>query len=68
MLSTPITTPSLLRFFGNETTEVARRADKRCASQVGKLRLHFGIGESSVDVVVELVDDLDRCGLGCADA
>src|SRR5262245_13330749 len=30
--------------------------------------LHFGIGESSVDVFVELVHDLDRCGLGRADA
>ena len=58
----------LLGLVGDELAEVGGRADKRCASQVGKLRLHFGIGESSVNLFVELVDHLDRCGLWCADA
>jgi len=31
-------------------------------------RLHLGIGEASVDLLVELVDDLRRRGLRCTDA
>ena len=38
------------------------------AAQVGKPRLHLGIGEGRVDLLVELVDDLGGRVLGCADA
>jgi hypothetical protein len=41
-------------FVGDELSKVGRRADKRCASEVGQLRLGFGIGEAGVDLFVEL--------------
>ena len=37
------------------------------AAQVGKPRLHLGIGEAGIDLLVELVDDLGGCVPGCAD-
>ena len=36
--------------------------------KVGKPRLHLGIGEGGIDLLVELVDDLGRRVLGRADA
>ena len=38
------------------------------AAQIGKPRLHLGIGEGRVDLLVEPVDDLRRRVLGRADA
>ena len=38
------------------------------AAQVGKPRLHLGIGEARVDLLVEPVDDLGGRVLGRADA
>src|SRR5262245_27816928 len=38
------------------------------AAQLRKSRLHLGIGKGRVDLLIELVDDLDRRGLRCADA
>src|SRR5262245_53056795 len=58
----------LFGFGGNELCKVAGRDDKRRASKVGKPCLHLGIGEARVDLLVELVDDLGRRGLRCADA
>src|SRR5262245_38029501 len=58
----------LLGFLSDELAEGRGRAGKNRAAQVGERRLHLGITESSVDLLVELVDDLDRCGLGRADA
>src|SRR5262249_47449581 len=58
----------LLGFVGDEFAEISGRADKRPASKVGKPRLHLGIGEASVDFLVELIDDLRRRVLGYADA
>ena len=58
----------LLRFVGDELAEVGGRTDERCATQIGEPRLHLGIGESGVDLVVELLDDLGRRGLRRADA
>src|SRR5262249_618915 len=55
-------------FVGDELSKVGRRADKRCASEVSQPRLDFGIGEARVDLSIELVDDLGRRGLRCADA
>src|SRR5215472_2039684 len=52
----------------DELSEIGGRADKRRASKVGKPRLHLGIGEAGVDLLVELVDDLRRRVLGYADA
>src|SRR5262249_59183696 len=58
----------LLGFFDDELPKFSGRADNRCASQVGKPRLHLGITESRVDLLVELLDDLGRRSLWCADA
>ena len=41
---------------------------KHRAAQVGKPRLHLGIGEAGVDLLVELVDDFGGRVLGRADA
>jgi hypothetical protein len=47
-----------LGFVDDESAEVGGRTRKRCASQVGKPGLHLGIGESAIDLRVELVDDV----------
>src|ERR1700694_1653135 len=50
----------LLGFFGDELSEVGGRARKRGAAQVGKARLDTSIGEASIDLPVELLDDFGR--------
>jgi hypothetical protein len=50
-----------------------RRASKggrreRVATQLGKPRLYFGISKPSVDLIVELLHNLSRRGVWCADA
>src|SRR5262249_19702507 len=57
-----------LGFGGNEFTKLSRRAGKHCATQIGKARLHLGIVESRIDLLVELVDDFSRRVFWCADA
>src|SRR5258708_14747852 len=56
-----------LGFVGDELAKVGGRERERVATQVGKPRLDLGIGEASVDLLVELVDDLGRRGPRCAD-
>ena len=58
----------LLGFVRDELAEVGGRARKHRAAQIGKPRLHLGIGERGVDLPVELVDDLGGRVLGRADA
>src|SRR5215475_3197979 len=58
----------LLRFVGDELAKVGGREREHGAAEGGKPRLDIGIGEASVDLLVELVDDLGRCGLRCTDA
>src|SRR5215813_11287459 len=58
----------LFGFLGNVFAEVGGRAWKHSATKVGKARLHLGIVESRVDLLVELVDDFGRRGLRCAEA
>src|SRR5262249_6340559 len=58
----------LLRFVDDELAEAGGREREHGAAEVGKPRLDLGIGEESVDLRVELVDDLGRRGLRCADA
>src|SRR5215475_3655017 len=38
------------------------------AAEVGKPRLHLGVGDAGIDLLVELVDNLDRRVALCADA
>src|SRR5262249_34856260 len=58
----------LLGFLGDEPAKVCGQARKRRAAQAGKLRLELGVGEARVNFLVELVNNLRRCGLGRADA
>src|ERR1700733_9275198 len=47
-----------LGFVGNELAEIGRRTGKRHGAQSGKPRLQRGIGETGIDLLVELVDDV----------
>src|SRR5215471_14558773 len=58
----------LLGFFGNERFEIGRRATEDNPAQIHELCLHFGIGEASIDLLVELVDYPGRCPCRCAEA
>src|SRR5262245_9992230 len=58
----------LLGFFRDELAEVGCRAREHRGTHVGKPRVQLGIGESSVDFGIELLDDLGWRVLGCADA
>ena len=60
--------PPFLRFFGNEGPEIGRRAGKNHAAEVGELSLQLGIGETSIDFLIELIDDLTRRFRGSADS
>src|SRR4051794_23906836 len=50
-----------LGFVCYELSEVGGRARQQRAAQISKPRLDLGIGKPSVDLLVELVDDLDGC-------
>src|SRR5262249_48940631 len=58
----------LLGFFGDEFSEVGRRARKHCAAQVDEASLDLRISKSDVNFPVELVDDVGGCVPWCANA
>src|SRR6516165_2866735 len=58
----------LLGFLGDQLAEVGGRARKHRAAEIGKPRLHLGIGEGRIDLFVELVDNLGRRVFRRADA
>jgi hypothetical protein len=58
----------LLGFVGDELAKVGGREREHVATQISKPRLDLGISKASVDLLVELVDDLGRRGPRCADA
>src|SRR5215475_1251720 len=58
----------LLGFLGDEPTERGGRAGKRLAADFGKLCAHRGIAQRSVDLAVEVIDDLERRVLRSGDA
>ena len=60
--------PPFLGLFHDELAEVGGRARKRRAAEVSKPRFDFGVCEGRADLLVELVNDLSRRGLRCADA
>src|SRR5262245_14576175 len=68
MLAARITLPHFSVSLRNVFAEVGGRTWKHSATKVGKPRLDFGIGKGSVDLLVELLDDLGRRGLRRADA
>src|SRR5262249_20909589 len=55
-------------FFGDQLAELGRRSRQRRAAEVSETGLHLRIGESRVDLFVELVDDLGRRGPWYAEA
>src|SRR5215471_16670541 len=46
----------LLGFFSDQLAEVSRRTRKHRAAEISEPRLHRGIGESHIDLLVECVD------------
>src|SRR5215471_6539659 len=50
----------LFGFLCDQPAELRRRSQQRHAAEVGETGLHLGVGESRIDLFVELVDDL--CG------
>src|SRR5262249_25485532 len=58
----------LLGLIKNQLAEVGGRTGNHCAPEVGKSRLHLGVGEACIDLLVEPVNDLGSCVLGCANA
>jgi hypothetical protein len=58
----------LLGLLGNVFAKVGGRANKGRASQVGEPCLDPGIGETGIDLLVEIRDDLCKRILGCAEA
>src|SRR5262245_10514800 len=50
----------LLGFGRDQFREVGRRAPKRSDAHIGEPPLELGIGESGIDLRVEIVDDLGR--------
>src|SRR5262249_59612161 len=58
----------LLGFVGDEPAEVGGRARNHDCTEVGEPCLYFGIRESRIDLLVELVDDLGGCVFWEADA
>src|SRR5215467_15346108 len=57
-----------LGFLGDELAKIGGRARKHRAAQVSKPRFEPGIGKASVDLLVELLDDVSRRALGRTDA
>src|SRR5262245_7556255 len=54
----------LLRFVGDELAKVSGREREHVATQVGKLRLEFRVGERGIDLPVELVDNFGQRAFG----
>ena len=54
----------LLGFVGDELSKISRRTRKHRTGEVSKPRLHLGVGEARIDLMVELLDNLDRRILG----
>src|SRR5262245_24776962 len=58
----------LFGFVGDQLGEVSGRARKRRAAELSETGLDRGIGKAGIGFLVELVDDLNRRGLRCAEA
>src|SRR5262245_24436976 len=57
-----------LGFLGDQLAELDRRSWQGRTAEVSEAGLHLRVVESRVDLLVELLDDLGRRGLRCADA
>src|SRR5262249_56411414 len=49
----------LLGFLSDQLAEVSGRTRKDRATEVSEPRFHVGIGESRINLIVELIDDFD---------
>src|SRR5262245_32135150 len=49
----------LLGFLSDQPAEVSGRTRKHRATEVSEPRFHVGIGESRINLIVELIDDFD---------
>src|SRR5215510_4618638 len=58
----------LLRLLGDQLAEVSGRTRKHRAAEVSEPRFQVGIGEATVDILVEFLDYLGRRSLRRADA
>src|SRR5262245_25908117 len=58
----------LLGFVSDEFPKLYGREREPVATQIAKPRLDLRVGEAGVDLLIELVDDLDRRGLRGTDA
>src|SRR5262249_13814526 len=56
-----------LGFLGDELAKIGGRTREHCTSQIGEARLHGGIGESGINFLVELLDNIYGRGLGSYD-
>jgi len=54
-------------FLGDQLFKAGGRAGEHHTAQVGELSLQLGIGETGIDLLVELVDDLGRRLCRCAE-
>src|SRR5262245_47004747 len=57
----------LLSLLSDESSKGGGRHRHCHVTEVRKVRLDLGIGESGVNLLIELVDDLGRRAFGCAD-
>src|SRR5262245_491499 len=58
----------LLGFVSDQLSKLGGRERERVATELGKPRLNLWISEASVDLLIELLDDLGRRGVWRADA
>src|SRR6516164_2385105 len=58
----------LVDTFGDELAEISGAHRHRHATEIGEPRLDLGIGKSSIDLLVEFLDDFRGCILWRADA
>jgi hypothetical protein len=52
----------------DEVSEVSGRTREYLTAEISQPRLHLRIGQSGVDLLIELVDDIGRRVLGCPNA
>jgi hypothetical protein len=60
----PDQTAPLLGFVSDELAELRWRTRKHRRAKISKLRFHLGIGEGSIDLSIQLVDDFGGRILG----
>src|SRR5262245_57943678 len=57
-----------LGFLGNQLSKVDGRTPNYYAAQIGNACSKLGISEACIDLCIQVIDDLRRCGFWCAEA